>query len=92
MSDEGSSTERWLALAFFVVVTFVFTYPLSTQPGSTSLGSDPDVHTFTWTLGWDTHAFLNRPWTIFDANIFHPYERTLAFSENLIGSALVAAP
>jgi len=92
VSDEGSSTERWLALAFFVVVTLVFTYPLSTHPGSTSLGSDPDVHTFTWTLGWDAHAFLHRPWTIFDANIFYPYARTLAFSENLIGSALVAAP
>ena len=60
------------------------------HPGSTSLGSDPDVHTFTWTLAWDAHALVRAPWTIFDANIFFPYDRTLAFSENLIGSAIFA--
>lgn len=68
------------------------TYPLSLHPGSVSLGSDPDVHTFAWTLGWDVHALTAQPWAIFDANIFFPYPRTLAFSENLIGNVLFAAP
>jgi hypothetical protein len=86
------SNELWLVVLLFAALTLGLTYPLSLHPGSTSLGSDPDVHTFTWTLGWDVHAFLHRPWTIVDANIFFPYRRTLAFSENLIGSALVAAP
>jgi hypothetical protein len=93
VSFRGSRySQHWLALFFFTTLTLVLTYPLSLHPGSTSLGSDPDVHTFTWTLGWDVHAFLHRPWAIFDANIFFPYRRTLAFSENLIGSALFAAP
>ena len=82
----------WWALLALGVLTLVLTYPISVHPGSTSLGSDPDVHTYTWTLAWDAHALVNRPWSIFDANIFYPYERTLAFSENLIGSAVIAAP
>lgn len=79
-------------LSSFTVLTVALTYPLSLHLGSVSLGSDPDVHTFTWTLGWNAHAFLHRPWAIFEANIFFPYTRTLAFSENLIGSAFIAAP
>jgi hypothetical protein len=79
-------------LAFFAVLTGLLTYPLSLSPGSTSITNDPDVHTMVWTLAWDAHAFLRQPFSIFDANIFYPYERTLAFSENLIGSAFFAAP
>ena len=84
--------ESRVALLLFTALTLLFTYPLSLHPGSASLGSDPDVHAFTWTLGWDVHAFTSQPWSIFDANIFFPYRRTLAFSENLIGSAFFAAP
>ena len=38
------------------------------------------------------HALLHQPWAIFDANIYYPYSNTLAYSENLIGSAVLAAP
>lgn len=85
------STIAWVT-ALFVAVTAVLAYPLSIHPGSTSMGSDPDVHTFTWTLAWDVHALTTDPLHVFDANIFYPYPRTLAFSENLIGSVIFAAP
>ena len=45
-----------------------------------------------WTLAWDAHAFVRQPLSIFDANIYYPEHRTLAYSENLIGSAVIAAP
>ena len=45
-----------------------------------------------WTLAWDTHAFTHQPLAIFDANIYYPERHTLAYSENLIGSAFLAAP
>ena len=38
------------------------------------------------------HALTHAPWAIFDANIFYPRENTLAYSEHLIGTVLVAAP
>ena len=85
-------THLYWAFGLFVGLTLVLTFPIWVHPGSTSLGSDPDVHTFAWTLAWDTHALTSRPWPIFEANIFYPYHHTLAFSENLIGNALVAGP
>jgi hypothetical protein len=85
---------RRLALvsALYAALTFVMAYPFSAAPGSTVLADAPDTHLYIWTLAWDTHAFLTQPFTIFDANIYAPYSNTLAYSENLIGSALFAAP
>jgi hypothetical protein len=81
----------WVAL-FYLALTLVLTYPLSVRPASTVINAIPDTELFIWTLAWDVHAFTNQPLSIFDANIFHPYSRTLAYSENLIGSAIFAAP
>jgi hypothetical protein len=78
--------------AFFLVVTFVFTLPLGARMGSFALDLGPDTRLFLWTLGWDAHALRTEPFAIFDANIFHPEPRTLAYSEHQIGSALFAAP
>jgi hypothetical protein len=87
-------TRREVALAavFYAALTAVLAYPLSIHPGSVTLGDDVDVHLYAWTLAWDAHAFVTNPWAIFDANIFYPYDNTLAYSENLIGSAFIAAP
>ena len=51
-----------------------------------------DTRLFLWTLSWDVHALLHQPLRLFDANIFHPEPRTLAYSEHLVGSALLGAP
>ena len=52
----------------------------------------PDTQLFIWTLAWDTHAVIHQPFAIFDSNIYYPERRTLAYSENLLGSTIVAAP
>ena len=81
-----------LVSALYAVLTFVMAYPFSASPRSQVLADAPDTHLYMWTLAWNAHAFLNQPVLIFDANIYHPYTNTLAYSENLIGSALFAAP
>ena len=84
---------RLLAIALvFVVLTFVFALPLSLHPATEALDLGPDTRLFLWTLGWDVHALVRQPLAIFDANIFYPESRTLAYSEHQIGSALFAAP
>ena len=89
----ASRTRRASAVAvLFVALTVFLTYPLAFRAGSAVIGADPDTELFIWTLAWDTHAFTTRPLAIFDANIFYPYADTLAYSENLIGSGLFAAP
>ncbi len=80
------------AAVLFAVLTLLMTWPVVSRPATTTLSSGPDGDLFVWTLAWDAHAFLHHPASIFDANIYHPLRRTLAYSENLIGSALVAAP
>jgi hypothetical protein len=67
-------------------------YPLSLHPSSLRFPTGPDGEIGWYLLGWDTHAFLHKPWAIFDANIYYPQRLTLAYGENLIGIAVFAAP
>lgn len=90
--DRSFVSDTWKASALYAALTLLFAYPLSLHPGETLFGDNPDTHLFIWTLAWDTHAFVHQPLAIFDANIYYPNGLTLAYSENLIGSALVAAP
>jgi hypothetical protein len=82
----------WRAALLYLALTIIIAYPLSTHPGTHVLSDSSDTDLVVWILAWDIHAFVHQPWTIFDANIYYPLHHTLAFTENLIGSALFAAP
>lgn len=95
MTDGASRSDtRALAgvTALYALLAVALTAPLSLHPATRVVNDTPDTHLFLWTLGWNAHAFWTAPWAIFDANIYAPYANTLAYSENLIGSALIAAP
>jgi len=81
-----------LLTLLFAALTVVMAAPWSLHPASRVLLDAPDTHLFIWTMAWDAHAFITNPFAIFDANIYYPLPNTLAYSENLIGSALIAAP
>ena len=82
----------WIVAAAYLLLTLVFTYPLSIHPASTIIWRNADTDLFMWTLAWNTHAIVQQPLAIFDANIYYPYPHTLAYSENLLGSTIFAAP
>jgi len=84
--------ETALALLLFTALTVLFAYPLSLHPATLRFPTGPDGDLGWYILGWDAHAFLHRPWRIFDANIYYPQRLTLAYGENVIGIALFAAP
>jgi hypothetical protein len=90
--QQGQIKELSLVTLAYAGLTFLMAFPFSFSPGSRVLGDVPDAHMYLWTLAWDAHAFLNQPLHLFDANIYYPYANTLAYSENLIGSAFFAAP
>jgi len=47
----------------------------------------------TWVLAWDVHALTKGDLLhLFDANIFYPVERALAFSEHMLGVMPIFAP
>ena len=80
------------AAALYLGLTILLAWPLALAPASGAMPGDPDTDLFVWNLAWNTHALTTDPLSVFDANIYHPHPKTLAFSENLIGSTLIAAP
>ncbi len=45
-----------------------------------------------WRLAWIAHALPHDPRHLFDANIFYPHLRTLAYSDAMLFEGIVAAP
>ncbi len=78
--------------AVYALLLVAFTAPVSFDPGARRFADGPDTRLYLWTIGWDLHALKTDPLSIFNANIFHPEAQTLAYSEHLIGAALLALP
>ncbi len=79
------------ALLLFVILSLVFTYPLASHLAD-AVEDRQDALLNVWITAWDGHQLLTDPVHLFDANIFYPYRRTLAYSELLLGNALLALP
>jgi hypothetical protein len=78
--------------ALYLACTVLLAWPLVANVASSAMPGDSDTDLFIWTLAWNTHALTSAPWGIFESNIYYPERLTLAFSENLIGSTIFAAP
>jgi len=92
-ATSGPGQPAWpLRAAVYGLLLLVFTAPVSLDPGGRTFAPGPDTRLYLWTLGWDLHAFKTDPLHVFDANIFFPETQTLAYSEHLIGAALLALP
>ncbi len=80
-----------LALAIFLVLTPLMTYPLALKAAA-SIGNYGDPLLNTWALASNAQKFITHPLDLFNANIFYPYPATLAYSENLISISVLTAP
>ena len=80
-----------LIFAVFVALTALMTWPwvLNLRDAVADPG---DPYMIAWTLWWDYHQTFNDPLRLFHANVFYPYQYTLAFSENDYGIALLFFP
>ncbi len=93
-------TRRTLtACAVYVAAACVFTWPLALHPRTLfgAMDATGDASLNLWALGWDLRVISEHPsWLlsgrIFDANIFFPAPRTLAYSDNLIPQAVALWP
>jgi hypothetical protein len=75
-----------------VGLALLHTWPLVTAPGTLSRTDNADTMLNQWILAWVAHALVTSPLDLFQANIFHPEPRALAFSEHLFVPALFGAP
>lgn len=91
MSKPPPLRSHLLALLLFTLLTGVMTYPLALQAWDhVENYGDPLLNT--WIVAWDVHQLMRDPLHLFQANTFHPYPNTLAYSENLLTLAVLAAP
>ncbi len=81
-----------VVLAVFAALTVAMTWPMAARMADSV--RDPGDPLFNaWVLSWDVHQLAaGNLRGFFDANIFYPNHRTLAYSEHLLPEALLAAP
>ena len=84
--------KTWLALALFAVLAVAHTWPLAAAPGRYSRNDNMDTQLNEWTMAWVAHQVVHDPVHLFNANIFYPEPRTLAFSEHLFVQGVMAMP
>jgi hypothetical protein len=79
-------------IGFFGLLAIIATWPLARQLGTVIPGDLGDPLLNAWILGWDADRLKHGLQGLWDAPIFYPYVRTLAFSEHLLGIAIWTAP
>jgi len=78
-------------IALFAALTALMTWPQVRWLGSRATPHQ-DVFFNMWRLQWVAHALVTPRAHLFDANIFTPEPRTLAFSDAMLVEAFAAAP
>jgi hypothetical protein len=88
-----ASLGRPLSVAIlYVLAALATTHPLWLHLAVAVPSDIGDPLLNTWVQAWDAHALLIDPLHLFDANIFYPLPDTLAYSEHLISTAVLALP
>ncbi|MXZ71364.1 MAG: hypothetical protein F4Z04_07655 [Acidobacteria bacterium] len=80
-----------LAAAIFLALTVLHTWPLATDPARMSRIHD-DEWLNAWAVSWIAHQLPRAPLDLFDANMFHPAEQAMRYTEPLVVPALIGAP
>lgn len=78
-------------LALLLALTVIMTWPQALHLGTQVPGHDDPLLSI-WRLAWIAHALPHDPRHLFDANIFYPHVRTLAYSDAMLFEGLLAAP
>jgi hypothetical protein len=83
---------RLAQLAFFAALAVLHTWPLAAGLTVWSRLDNADTALNAWILAWVAHQLPLDPAHLFDANIFFPEPRTLAFSEHMVVQGLLGLP
>jgi hypothetical protein len=78
-------------LALLIGLTILLTWPQALHLGTKVAAHDDPLFSI-WRLAWVAHSLPMDPQHVFDANVFHPHLRTLAYSDAMLFESLLAAP
>ena len=90
-SDPDDRRPLLAAIALLTALTVIITWPVALHLGTRVPGHDDPLFSI-WRLAWIAHALPHDPRHLFDANIFYPHLRTLAYSDAMLFEGIVAAP
>ena len=79
-----------LILLFFILAIFLLDMPLTKL--NYQLADHNDIKLVNYIWSWEWHALKTEPLNIFNANFYAPHKYSLALTENLFGSFLLAWP
>ncbi len=74
-----------------MLLAVLHTWPLAAAPAHWSR-VDGDGALNVWAIGWVGHSLAHQPARLFEANIFYPEHRTLAYSEAMLVQGALAIP
>ena len=83
-----------LVLLFFMIVAVVIAWPLLLNMDSLIIDTH-DGLLITWIMNWNIHSFttgIGGLINLYSANIFYPYQNTLAYSDLHLPLSLLALP
>jgi hypothetical protein len=83
---------RLAALAFFLGMAVLHSWPLASDPSHLSRLDNHDAELNTWIVAWVAHALPRQPLSLFEAPILYPEHRSLAFSEHMFVPSAMGAP
>lgn len=75
----------------FALATLWMTWPLPARAGSAVQDAGDPLYQI-WTMRAVQHRLVNDPLNLYQANIFYPFNNTLAFAEEMISNALLGWP
>jgi hypothetical protein len=84
--------ELAIVLAAATLLTVVMTWPLAPRIGRLGRIDNGDGNLSIWNVAWVARTLVVDPVHVFDANIFYPHTKTLAYSENNLGAGMLAIP
>ncbi|MBN2371336.1 MAG: hypothetical protein JXO72_12705 [Vicinamibacteria bacterium] len=86
--------ELLLTLGVFLIycaVTVAMTWPVAKAPARLAIPNG-DLLSHAWAVAWVVHQTFTNPVLVFDANIYWPYDLSLAHGESLFAQSALAAP
>src|SRR4051812_41898121 len=87
-STQHSALSTLFGAALFMALAVLMTWPLA--PNLTTAVADPgDPFIHICILDWDWYATLHQPLHLFDAAAYYPAKYSLAYSESMVGIAML---
>lgn len=74
---------------FFLLASICITFPLIFHLGEYATGLGDEL-LIAWIQSWVVHTLFTNPLALFDANIYFPYHKTLAYSDIFLTTSLLS--